>query len=72
MYVVFTNPSGWPDRMKVRDQKQLEDRLAKLASEGYYVTVLSVHSSVGDTWDAMIEAQKRFREIRYGIESCCA
>lgn len=66
MYAVFTNPSGWPDRMKVRDQAQLEARLTKLALKGHPITVLSIHFSVRDTWDAMTKAQKRFKEVRYG------
>lgn len=66
MYVVFANPSGWPDRMRVRDMTQFESRRAKLAARGYTITVLSTHGTVRDTWDAMLKAQKKFKEFRYG------
>lgn len=68
MFVVFANPSGWPDRMKVRDHKQLETRLAKLAAKGHPVTVLSVHHNVLDTWDAMLIEQRKFKEARWLLE----
>jgi hypothetical protein len=52
--------------MRVRDLAQFEQRRAKLAARGYKITVLSTHGTVRDTWDAMLKAQKKFKEFRYG------
>lgn len=64
MYVVFENPHGWPDRMRVRDRAQYYSRTKKLKERGYEVTELACFHSVEETWEFMLRAQRRYKERR--------
>jgi hypothetical protein len=64
MYVIFRNPGGYPDRMRVRDEAQLQERMVKLAEKGHPITIVEICYTAIEVWAKLINHQQDYKAER--------